>query len=67
VADYARSTDKLGVSEPELRFDTGMEAFGRETSLSFGPTDRSFLVATIFFGAVGLASYGLAARIRSNV
>jgi hypothetical protein len=66
VSDYASTTDKLGVSEPESQFDTGTEAFGRETSLSWS-ADRSFLIATILFGAVGLAVYRLAAGVRSNV
>jgi hypothetical protein len=66
VADYANRTDRLGVSEPEIRFDTGTEAFGRETSLAWS-SDRGFLLATILFGAVGLATYGFAARTRSNV
>jgi hypothetical protein len=66
VSDYANSTDKLGVSEPEIRFDTGTEAFGRETSLSWS-SDRSFLIAAILLGAVGVAAYGLAAGTRQHV
>jgi hypothetical protein len=65
-SDYASSTDKLGVSEPEIRFDTGTEAFGRETSLSWS-SDRSFLIAAILLGAVGLGTYGLAASSRFRV
>jgi len=66
IATYApRDTGKLGVSEPEIRsyYSTSTEAFGRATSLSWF-SDRGFLIATILFGTVGLAMYGLAARVR---
>jgi hypothetical protein len=66
VADYAPNTDSLGVSEPEIRFETGTEAFGRTTSLSWS-SDRGFLIATILFALVGVALYGVAARARSSV
>jgi hypothetical protein len=57
------STDKLGVSEPELRYYTSTEAFGRTISLSWS-SDRGFLIATILFGASSVAMYGFASRIR---
>ncbi len=64
-ATYAPGgTDKLGVSEPEISYYyTGTTAFGRAISLSWS-SDRGFLIATILFGAVGVAIYGLASRVR---
>jgi hypothetical protein len=52
------------VSEPEINYYyTGTTAFGRAISLSWS-SDRGFLIATILFGAVGVATYGLASRVR---
>ncbi len=66
-ADYApqapTETDKLGVSEPEIRYSTSTEAFSRTISLSWS-SDKGFLIATILFGAVSGATYGLAVRVR---
>ena len=64
-ATYAPGdTDKLGVSEPEISYYyTGTTAFGRAISLNWS-SDRGFLIATILFGAVGVAIYGLASRVR---
>jgi hypothetical protein len=56
-------TDKLGVSEPEIRYSTDTEAFGRAISLSWS-SDKGFLIAAILFGAIGVATYGLASRVR---
>jgi hypothetical protein len=67
VADYApqasTGTDKLGVSEPEIRYSTSTEAFDRVISLSWS-SDKGFLIATILFGVIGVATYGLASRVR---
>jgi len=66
-ADYApqapTETDKLGVSEPEIRYSTSTEAFGRVISLSWA-SDKGFLIATILFGAVSVATYGFAVSVR---
>src|SRR5436190_22412535 len=58
VSDYApTNSDKLGVSEPEIRYNNGAQFLGRTTSLSWS-SDRGFLIAAIVFGAGGLASLG---------
>jgi hypothetical protein len=66
-ANYAPRTstdmDKLGVSEPEIRYARSTEAFGRAISLSWS-SDKGFLIATILFGAVGVATYSFASRVR---
>jgi hypothetical protein len=67
-ADYApqasTETGKLGVSEPEIHYYyTSTEAFGRPISPSWS-SDNGFLIATILFGAVSVATYGLASRVR---
>jgi hypothetical protein len=64
-ATYAPGdTGKLGVSEPEVNYYyAGTTAFGRAISLNWS-SDRGFLIATILFGVVGVAIYGLASRVR---
>ncbi len=64
-ADYAPTkTDRLGVSEPEIHYYyAGAEVFGRPISLSWS-SDKGFLIATILFGAIGIATYGVASRVR---
>jgi hypothetical protein len=58
------ATDKLGRSEPEIiHVFWGREAFGRATSLDWS-SDREFLVATILFGAFGIATFLVVARLR---
>jgi len=65
VGDYTpTNSDKLGVSEPEIRYDNGTEMLGRKTSLSWS-SDRGFLIAAIVFGAGGLTILGGATRVRS--
>src|SRR5438552_2272722 len=49
-------TEKLGVSEPEIRYSTSTEALGRTISLSWS-SDEGLLIATIVFGVVGVATY----------
>lgn len=39
------------------------EVFGRPVSLSWA-SDKGFLIATILLGAVGLTTFGFAARVR---
>ena len=64
-ANYAPTvTGKLGVSEPEIHYYyAGTEAFGRPISLSWS-SDKGFLITTILFGAIGVATFGLASRGR---
>jgi hypothetical protein len=62
-APAATGTEKLGVSEPEIRYSTSTEAFGRVISLSWS-SDKGFLIATILFSAVSVATYGFALRVR---
>jgi len=57
------NTGKLGVSEPEIRYSSDVEVFGRATSLSWS-SDHGFLIAAAVFVAVGLATYGVATRAR---
>jgi hypothetical protein len=64
VPQAPTSTDQLSVSEPEIDYYyTSTEAFGRPISLSWS-SDKGFLIATILFGAVGVATYGFASRAR---
>jgi hypothetical protein len=66
-ADYApqasTGADKLGVSEPEIGYSTSTEAFDRVISLSWS-SDKGFLIATILLGAVSVATYSFASRVR---
>jgi hypothetical protein len=64
-ANYAPTvTNKVGVSVQEIHYYyTGTEAFGRPISLSWS-SDKGFLIAAILFGALSVATYSFASRVR---